>query len=47
MLDIFLNICSVSVLTFIGQIRFVGVVTYKLMILPFFIEPLHIRHGLL
>ena len=46
-LDIFLNtclltagrqVCSVSVLTFIGQVRLVGVGTHKLLILPFFNE---------
>lgn len=47
MLDIFLNICSESVLTFIGQVWLVSVVTHKLMILPFFIDIAQNRHGLL
>lgn len=47
MLDIFRNICSVSVLTFIGQIWLVSVGTHKLLILPFFIDTSQNRHGLL
>jgi hypothetical protein len=47
MLDIFINICSVSVLTFIGQIKLECVVTRKLMILPFFLSIAQNRHGLL
>jgi hypothetical protein len=46
MLDIFINICSVSVLTFIGQIKLECVVTRKLMILPFFLCIAQNRHGL-
>ncbi|RMF03848.1 MAG: hypothetical protein D6772_01560 [Bacteroidetes bacterium] len=47
MLDIFRNICSVSILTFIGQVKLVSMKTYKLLILPIFIDTNQNRHVLL
>jgi len=47
MLDIFLNICSVSVLTFIGQVKLVSVGNHKRLILPIFMDTSHKNHGLL